>query len=57
MVLQVHDELLFEVPDNEIELTIKTVSREMENACDPLIQLDVPLKVDTGVGTNWNDAH
>ncbi len=57
MVLQVHDELLFEVPDNEIELTIKTVTREMENACDPLIQLDVPLKVDTGVGTNWNDAH
>ncbi|MDG2355293.1 MAG: DNA polymerase I [Paracoccaceae bacterium] len=57
MILQVHDELLFEVPDNEVELTLGTVTKEMENACHPFVELDVPLKVDVGVGVNWNSAH
>ena len=57
MVLQVHDELLFEVPDSEVELTLDIVIREMENACYPWVRLDVPLKVDSGVSTNWNSAH
>ena len=57
MILQVHDELLFEVPDNEVELTLGTVTKEMENACHPFVELDVPLKVDVGVGANWNNAH
>ncbi len=57
MVLQVHDELLFEVPEIEVESTLVTIKEEMENACFPLIQLDVPLKVDAGVGVNWNSSH
>ena len=57
MILQVHDELLFEVPDNEVELTLGTVAKEMENACHPFVELDVPLKVEIGVGVNWNSAH
>ena len=57
LVLQVHDELLFEVPDDEVELTMAIVIKEMENACHPLVKLDVPLKVDAGVGNNWNSAH
>jgi DNA polymerase-1 len=53
MILQVHDELLFDVPAAELEET-KTVVREgMESA----IKLDVPLKVDMGVGHDWLEAH
>lgn len=49
MILQVHDELIFECPENEIE-TIKELAREeMEN----VVTLEVPLKVDLGVGKNW----
>jgi DNA polymerase-1 len=53
MLLQVHDELIFEVPDAEIEDTTATVKKVMESAA----QLDVPLVVDTGVGNNWDEAH
>lgn len=49
MLLQVHDELIFEVPENEIEIMKVLVKDKMEN----IIQLKVPLKVDMGVGTNW----
>ena len=57
MVLQVHDELLFEVPDKEIETLKNKVISQMENACHPFLTLDVPLKVEFGVGENWNSAH
>ena len=57
MVLQVHDELLFEVPDEEIETLKNKVTSQMENACYPFLTLDVPLKVEVGVGENWNSAH
>ena len=57
MVLQVHDELLFEVPDEEIETLKNKVISQMENACYPFLTLDVPLKVEVGVGENWNSAH
>ena len=57
MVLQVHDELLFEVPDKEIETLKNKVILQMENACHPFLTLDVPLKVEFGVGENWNSAH
>ena len=57
MVLQVHDELLFEVPDKEIETLKNKVISHMENACHPFLTLDVPLKVEFGVGENWNSAH
>ncbi len=53
MILQVHDELNFSVPMNEIDEVKKIVSTEMENA----IKLLVPLKVDIGVGPNWLFAH
>ncbi len=53
MLLQVHDELIFEVPENEIEATSGVVKKTMENAAS----LDVPLIVDIGIGHNWNDAH
>ena len=53
MMLQVHDELLFEVPDEQIDETIKVVKRVMEGAA----QLSVPLIVDCGVGDNWGAAH
>ena len=53
MLLQVHDELIFEVPDAEMEKTICIVKKSMESAAI----LDVPLVVDTGKGANWNDAH
>ena len=52
MLLQVHDELVFECPPEEIETVSRIVKREMESACD----LKVPLLVDIGVGDNWRDA-
>ena len=53
MVLQVHDELLFECPKNEIGVMVKLTQTGMEKACS----LKVPLKVDIGWGENWNEAH
>ena len=53
MLLQVHDELVFEVPENEINETREVVARTMEQA----FTLDVPLVVDVGVGGNWDEAH
>jgi DNA polymerase-1 len=57
MLLQVHDELLFEVPEAEVDKTIATVKTVMERAALPAAELTVPLVVDAGVGTNWADAH
>jgi DNA polymerase-1 len=53
MVLQVHDELVFDVPRDELELIKQLVKLEMENA----VPLSVPLVVDIGVGANWSEAH
>ena len=53
MLLQVHDELVFDVPKEEVEALQKMVKNEMENA----FSLDVPLVVDMGIGTNWLEAH
>ncbi len=53
MLLQVHDELLFEVPLGEKDTVMQLVQEEMENA----IHLRVPLKVDMGIGRNWGEAH
>ena len=57
MLLQVHDELLFEVPEAEVEETIAVVSKVMEGASGPSLELSVPLVVDAGVGMNWAEAH
>jgi len=53
MILTVHDELVFEVPEDQLEETSALVREEMEAA----LELDVPLVVDVGVGTSWADAH
>jgi DNA polymerase-1 len=53
MLLQVHDELVFESPLEELNEATKMIKHEMENA----IKLDVPLLVDIRSGKNWNDAH
>ena len=57
MLLQVHDELLFEVDDSAVEDTIATVREVMETASLPAVKLDVPLTVDAGQGQNWAEAH
>jgi DNA polymerase-1 len=57
MLLQVHDELLFEVPKGEVDETIAVVSKIMERAAGPSFELSVPLVVDAGVGKNWAEAH
>jgi len=53
MLLQVHDELVFEVPEDELEKAEEVIRKEMEG----VYQLDVPLKVDTKWGNNWAEAH
>jgi len=57
MLLQVHDELLFEVPKAEAEATAATVRAVMEGAPHPAVHLDVPLVVDAGQGVSWAEAH
>jgi len=57
MLLQVHDELLFEVPKAEIEETISVVRHVMETACAPVLELSVPLVADAGHAQTWAEAH
>ncbi|SHF51698.1 DNA polymerase I [Loktanella atrilutea] len=57
MLLQVHDELLFEVEDGAQNKLIDTARDIMENASDPAVRLDVKLAVDAGQGPNWAAAH
>ena len=57
MLLQVHDELLFEVPVDAVDDTINAVRTVMEGAAMPVVKLDVPITVDAGQGMNWAEAH
>jgi DNA polymerase-1 len=57
MLLQVHDELLFEVPAKEAEKTASVVKRVMEGAASPVLELSVPLVADAGIADNWAEAH
>ncbi len=57
MLLQVHDELIFEADDGEVDATIETVVRIMETAIEPALELAVPLKVDARAAENWDEAH
>ncbi len=57
MLLQVHDELLFEVPEAELDETTSLVKQVMETACAPVLELSVPLVADAGHGPNWGEAH
>ncbi|WP_091880141.1 DNA polymerase I [Phyllobacterium sp. OV277] len=57
MLLQVHDELIFETAEAEVEATIPVVREIMENAAMPAISLSVPLRVDARAANNWDEAH
>ncbi len=57
MLLQVHDELIFEVPDAEVEATLPIVQRVMVDAPEPAVKLTVPLQVDARAALNWDEAH
>ncbi len=57
MLLQVHDELLFEVEDAAVDDLIGVARDVMENAAMPVVKIDVPLVVDAGQGANWAEAH
>ncbi|WP_417205645.1 DNA polymerase I [Antarctobacter sp.] len=57
MLLQVHDELLFEVEKGAVDDLIGVARGIMEGACEPVLKLDVPLVVDAGQGANWAEAH
>ena len=57
MLLQVHDELIFEVPEGEVEKTLPIVKRVMEDAPMPALSLSVPLQVDARAAHNWDEAH
>jgi DNA polymerase-1 len=57
MLLQVHDELIFEVPDSEVEPTLRLVKHVMEEAPKPAVALSVPLQVDARAADNWDEAH
>lgn len=53
MIMQVHDELIFEIKESQVDEAIKLITSKMESAAD----LNVPLVVDVGMGINWDEAH
>ncbi len=57
MLLQVHDELIFEVSEDGVDKLIDTAREVMEGAATPAVKIDVPLVVDAGQGDNWAEAH
>jgi DNA polymerase-1 len=57
MLLQVHDELIFEAPDAEVDKAIPVIRKVMENAAMPAIDMAVPLHVDARAAHNWDEAH
>ena len=57
MLMQVHDELVFEVPEDEAERAGAVIRRVMESAAEPAVKLSVPLGIDIGTGANWGAAH
>ena len=57
MLLQVHDELIFEVPNQEVDASIPVIKTVMEQAAFPAVTLHVPLAVDARAAGNWDEAH
>ncbi|WP_025897493.1 DNA polymerase I [Sneathiella glossodoripedis] len=57
MLLQVHDELIFEVHEDQTAEAVKVIQEIMQNAAMPAIEMSVPLTVDAGIGDNWGEAH
>lgn len=57
MLLQVHDELVFELPEGDVAAASPVIERVMAEAAEPLVKLDVPLGVEIGTGKSWGAAH
>ncbi|PDH67579.1 MAG: DNA polymerase I, partial [Sphingomonadaceae bacterium MED-G03] len=57
MLLQVHDELVFELPEGDVEAASAVIRRVMETAAEPIVTLSVPLGVEIGTGPSWGAAH
>ena len=57
MLLQVHDELIFECPESEAETLISVVKSTMSKATEPALKLSVPLDVEAEAAKNWAEAH
>ena len=57
MLLQVHDELIFEVPEGEVAATLPVVQKVMQDAPFPAVNLSLPLQVDARAAKNWDEAH
>lgn len=57
MLLQVHDELVFELPESDVERASPVIREVMENAAAPLVHISVPLVVEVGTGKSWGAAH
>jgi len=57
MLLQVHDELVFELPEGDVAAASPVIERVMAEAAEPLVKLDVPLGVEIGAGKSWGAAH
>ena len=57
MLMQVHDELVFEAPAEQAEATIAVIKRVMVDAPHPAVDLSVPLQVDARAARNWDEAH
>ncbi|TVR09998.1 MAG: DNA polymerase I, partial [Salinarimonadaceae bacterium] len=57
MLLQVHDELVFETPEEEVEASLPVIARVMRDAPSPAVALKVPLEVEARAAANWDEAH
>ena len=57
MLLQVHDELIFEVPEDGVDAAIPVIKTTMETASEPAVRLAVPIQVDAHAASNWDEAH
>ena len=57
MLLQVHDELVFELPEGDVAAATPVIEQVMAGAALPAVTLDVPLGIDIGTGASWGAAH
>ena len=57
MLMQVHDELVFELPEGDVEAASAVIRNVMSGAAEPAVKLSVPLDVDIGTGKSWDEAH
>ena len=52
-----HDELVFELPEGDVEAAKPVIERVMATAAEPMVELDVPLGIEIGTGLSWGAAH